>query len=82
LRETQEQAVAQEALRPACACPLLTLDEYKRLVIDKKTQEQLDVARYAATMHIGDQTGPKTRHDIFHKNREISILTMKKKQQG
>jgi hypothetical protein len=59
LCETQEQPVAQEALRPACACHLLTLDEYKRLVIDKKTQEQLDVARNAATMH----TGPKTRHD-------------------
>jgi hypothetical protein len=72
----------KRALRPACACHLLTLDEYKRLVIDKRIQEQLDVARNAATMHIGDQTGPKTRHDIFHKNREISILTMKNKQQG
>jgi len=67
----------KRALGPACACHLLTLDEYKRLVIDKRIQEQLDVARNAATMHIGDQ-----RHDIFHKNREISILTMKNKQQG
>ncbi len=53
--ETQEQPVAQEVVRPARAGHLVSLDEYKRSVIDKK-QGQLDVAGNAGTIHIRHQT--------------------------